>query len=485
MIKFKNISYYYDKSSGVKDLKNINLEVGCGECIVLCGESGCGKTTLIRLINGLIPHFHNGVLEGEVTINGSQMNSLEMHDIARQIGSVFQNPRSQFFNSETRGELAFCCENLGIPVNEINKRVDHVVDSMSIKHLEGRTLFKLSGGEKQKIACASVSVLDPDIIVMDEPSSNLDMNGIKDLTNSIARWKREGKTVIIAEHRLHFLSELADRYIYMSGGKILRELSLNELLDSSIAELRASNIQSILTSPLPEPNVEKDNKIKFTQFTYSYDRSDQVLNIMNLELPTNRIIAIVGPNGAGKSTFAATLSGFIKNKGKVKYNGIVFNWKKRLKSFYMVKQDVNHQLFTESVLEEVLLSMKIENRDYANKLLDDFDLTGLSQRHPMSLSGGQKQRVAITSAVASNREVILFDEPTSGLDLKHMLNIGQNMIKLIEKGKSLFVITHDIEFILKYCNHIVHIEDGLVTNNFRLENKSRSKLIDIFFNHNS
>ena len=228
-ISLKNISFSYSDSLDDAILKNLNLEIRSGECVVLAGESGCGKTTISKLINGLIPHYHSGTMDGDVLLGGKNTSDMTLAEISRVVGSVFQNPRSQFFNIDTDCELAFGCENLGMDPEEIKQRVENVVQEFHLEHLLGRSIFNLSGGEKQKIACASVSATGPEIFVLDEPSANLDLKTIADLKEIVSRWKKAGKTVVIVEHRLYYLRDVADRICYVKDGQIAYEWTPAEL----------------------------------------------------------------------------------------------------------------------------------------------------------------------------------------------------------------------------------------------------------------
>lgn len=229
MIRIDHVTFSYgEENENAGGVHDINLTVEDGQCVVLCGESGSGKTTITRLINGLIPHYYEGKMNGEVWVNGAKVSEQPLYDTAKTVGSVFQNPRSQFFNVDTTSEITFGCENLGQPEQSIRERLDKTIRDLRLEKLMGRNIFHLSGGEKQKIACAGVSIMEPDVLVMDEPSSNLDASSILDLRAILAFWKSQGKTIIVSEHRLYYLRGLADRFIYITGGKVEKDYSAAE-----------------------------------------------------------------------------------------------------------------------------------------------------------------------------------------------------------------------------------------------------------------
>lgn len=463
MITLKNVSFSYVQ--GKEILQDINLTIPNGEVVLLCGESGCGKTTVTRLINGLIPHYYEGKLTGQVLIDGKEISQLPLHETAKHVGSVFQNPRSQFFNVDTTSELAFGAENRGLPATEIERRIRDTVREFQIERLMDRSIFHLSGGEKQKIACASVSVCGPDIFVLDEPTSNLDAAAIEDMRRLIGIWKSKGQTVVVAEHRLHFLRDLADRVVYMRQGRIERIFSMEEMkaLPSNEFEqmgLRPLSLENLERSAFTAPDAEESLDLIGFSYCHKHERTP-VLEVDRLCVPEGAVIAIIGDNGAGKSTFARCLCGLENRaKGTLRFHKAELNARQRLKSCYMVMQDVNHQLFTESILEEVLLSMAEKDTEKACRILESLDLLRVKERHPMSLSGGQKQRVAIAGAIASERDIIILDEPTSGLDLRHMQEVSHNLRQLAAMGKTLFVITHDPEFIFCCCTYLLQLEKG-------------------------
>ena len=464
MICFDNVSFKYAKDS--ESLKNINLTVNEGEVVLICGPSGCGKSTLVRCVNGLIPHFYHGDLTGTVTVNGIDVSQTTLRKLSRHAGTVFQNPRSQFFNVDTTSELAFGCENFGLSPDEIEERINRTVNRHDLASLMERSIFKLSGGEKQKIACASIAVEPVDIVILDEPSANLDYKGIRELQKMIESWKEEGRTILIAEHRIAYLLPYITRAFLMNFGEIVKEYSSEEFRMLSGDELHCLGLRAeMMQDPVEvkidteEEYVSRENLI-LTGMKYSYRKEPPVFDIPTMEIPAGEIVGIVGAHGAGKSTFLRCLCGMERScKATLKIGNEFWNNKTRRRKLYMVMQDVNHQLFTDSVLEEIMISQENENKDEALSILESLDLKEYADNHPLALSGGQKQRVAVASAIASGREIILFDEPTSGLDYDHMLQVADILKNLKEKGKTVIIVTHDVELIKTACTHIIRFEE--------------------------
>lgn len=483
MKKIDHISFSYgEENENTGGVRDIDLNIEDGQFVVLCGESGCGKTTITRLINGLIPHYYEGQMAGEVWVNGEKVSEQPLYDTAAVVGSVFQNPRSQFFNVDTTSEITFGCENLGQPEKDIRERFAKTVRDFRLEKLMDRNIFHLSGGEKQKIACAGVSIMEPDVLVMDEPSSNLDAASILDLRKILAFWKSQGKTIIVSEHRLYYLRGLADRFIYLAEGQVSRDYSAAEF--EQLTEQQRSNmgLRTFALERLLPPVLPKQEKtaLALHNFRFAYKNEPETLHIMDCEIPTNRIVGIIGNNGAGKSTFSRCFCGLEKRCGEIVWNGRKYRPKDRLSTCYMVMQEVNHQLFTESVLDEVLISMEEENQERAEEILNRLDLLAFKDRHPMSLSGGQKQRVAIASAIASKRSILFFDEPTSGLDYKHMKEVANVLRQVRDTGITVYVITHDLELILDCCTDIVHFENGSIIDQFQMDEAGLEKIRNYF-----
>ncbi len=467
MIDFSNVSFEYEDGTGI--ISDLNLNIKDGEVVLLCGESGCGKSTLIRMINGLIPNYYRGNLSGKVTVDGCDTASSQLHELAEHVASVFQNPKTQFYNVDSTEEMVFSLENRGMSREEMDARLKRTVQKLKMDNLVGRNLFKMSGGEKQKVACACADTSDADIIVLDEPSSNLDLHTIRELADIIKKWKSEGKTVVIAEHRLYYILPIADRVLYLNNGRIDLECSPNELIALGKEKLNSMGLRStdIMSLPVHSKEVNEKDKIILANFHYIYPgRLQESLNVPKVNVARNAIIGIVGDNGAGKSTFARALCGLDRRaSGSIELQGELLARRKRLKKTFMVMQDVGHQLFTDEVHEEMVFSLDKVDEDsetLISGILEELNLKDKAERHPHSLSGGEKQRVAIGSAVISDRDVIVFDEPTSGLDYKHMKAVSGLIKDLKEKGKTVFIVTHDPELIAECCDELIYMQDGKV-----------------------
>lgn len=470
-VQIENLTFQYESTLQENTLQDINLTIRKGECIVLTGESGCGKTTLTRCINGLIPNFFDGTLSGEILCENQPVNKMEQYKLAQYIGSVFQDPRSQFFTVNTTDEVAFGCENLAFSTEHINRNIDKAFSRMKIENLRGRSLFELSSGEKQRVAVASIYAMDTDIILLDEPTANLDEETIQMLRELLFTLKVEEKTIILSEHRLSWLSGLADRYIYLKNGKIEHTWSALEASQLTHTALQEYGLRSIQEPPLKElsPSLKKGEKeLTFQDICVCYGKKEIICNLNhNITWGTEgKIIGILGKNGSGKTTFAKVLCGLIKAKsGTIYLNSKKMNTTELVKSTYFVMQDADYQLFTESVVHEIELAARKNlpkkntfSPEDTENTLQEFGLEEYLKRHPLSLSGGQKQRVTIAAAIASNSEILVFDEPTSGLDGKNMRQLKITLQKIKKQGKLIFIITHDTEFLNGLTDEIMNIK---------------------------
>lgn len=483
MISFQNVTYSYQESGEPKSLDSINLEVKDGECILLCGKSGCGKTTITRLLNGMIPNFYEGKLQGTVMVDGKNLFDLPMYEISKRVGSVFQNPRTQFYTVNTTSEIAFGCENLGMEPQEIAERVKQTAKDLQIEYLLNRNIFNLSGGEKQIIAFASIYAMSPQIYVLDEPSSNLDIQAIEKVRKILSLLKQQGKTVIIAEHRTYYLKDLIDRAIYMEDGKVVGEYTMAELARLTYEERVNSGIRTVdlLSYPITAHHARSSSHTIELEGIHCFYGKTEALSIPKLSIPSGRITAIIGTNGAGKSTFVSCMCGLMKKtKGTFLLDGKKQSAKEQVRDSYLVMQEVNHQLFSDSVREEIVLGSGESSENSLQEIMTALDISALSERHPMTLSGGQKQRVIIASAMFCGKKILYFDEPTSGLDFSHMIQTCQLLKQLQKEDVFLFIITHDYELIASVCDSVIHVENGQVQEQYLLDSVGTEKLQAFF-----
>ena len=453
MLTLENLSLFYEQDK--KILNGINLNVADGECILLTGESGSGKSSIINSINGLAFEYENAKISGTIKVDNKDLKGMELYEISLLISSVFQNPKTHFFNVDTTLELLFYLENIGLSKQEMENRMDDMLKLFPIRHLLGRSIFELSGGEKQILCVAACYISGCKIIVLDEPSSNLDGKYIDILKEMLQILKNKGITLIIAEHRIYYLTDLADRIILVRKGELFKELTKDELLNSE----SKLGLRSAIKTALKAQNKPVGNDLNIKKLEYNFKEGCR-LKIDDISFGLGNIYGITGKNGCGKSTFLRVMTGLDdKGKSEIIFKGKSLNQKDRLKNSSLVMQDVNHQLFTDSVEEEIKLGVKDLSQDGLDKVLYGLELTELKDRHPMSLSGGQKQRVAIASVLCKNSRFIFFDEPTSGMDYKNMIRISKLIKEMSTKDNIIFIVSHDNEFLNETADSILCLEE--------------------------
>lgn len=450
-------------------LEHVTLDIPAGECILLCGESGCGKTTVTKLVNGLIPHFTKiDHMEGSVTVADQSVTDLEVYELAKLVGSVFQNPKSQFFHLDTDGELEFGPENQGVAPEEIRRAVERTVTQLGIESLMGRNVFALSGGEKQMLAFASVYAMNPEIYMLDEPTANLDEDAIRKLREQIILLKKQGKTVVIAEHRLFFLADIIDRAVYIRNGEIkqifsgeeFQALSDKERISMGLRTIHQTELRLKSAGNIESTGSDADFGLCVRALSCGYKKSPAVFENLSFTAYPGEVLGITGHNGVGKSTLIRCLCGLLKEKGgSITLNGRGLKPKQRQKACYLVMQEVNHQLFSDTVFGECE-QLGTADPEEIRRVLKHFDLDAYEDVHPMALSGGQKQRLVVATAVLSGREVLIFDEPTSGLDYRHMMEICRITKQLAKDGRIVLVVSHDKEFMQEACDRLLTLGGG-------------------------
>ena len=481
MIDYNHVTYSY-RQDAHPSLLDVDLHIHAGEVVLLTGRSGSGKSTLLRLINGLIPHYYEGALEGSVFVAGKQPQDRELYELAETVGSVFQNPQTQFFCLNTTEELAFACENFGLPEAEIERRLNATAKELHLEYLLDKNPFKLSGGQKQRIACGSAQMMNQKIFVLDEPSSNLDGRSVRLLAEVIAQWKRNGRTILIAEHRLGYLKDIVDRVIVLERGALKMDVSADTFYNLKAANyremgLRNPSAECCVTSPAKHQQHPAKASIRISKPHYAYPHSNCELSIPAIDFPAGAIVALVGENGAGKSTLLRCLCGLHRGcAGLLEVDGASYRLNKPTGHAYIVMQNTGNQLFAESVQAEVESSCA-PTKD-ASTLLAELDLSNIADRHPLSLSGGQQQRVAIACALASNRNLLLLDEPTSGLDYQSMCDVASALRKSTSLGCTAVVVTHDREFISNCCTHYAVLSEGQLSHTKVIDNESIFDLND-------
>ena len=460
MLTLHNLSVFYDENQVVHA---INLNVSPGECVALTGESGSGKSSIINAINGLGTRYDNARIEGTIALDGDELTQKPIYEIAMLVSSVFQNPKTHFFNVDTTQELLFFLENTGVSKKDMQERLQELLSLFPIAHLLNRNIFELSGGEKQILCLASSYIAGCKLILLDEPTSNLDHTYIEILANMLRRLKEQGITLLIAEHRLYYLREILDRLIHIEKGEIKHCYTQSEFIRLSTDELHAlglrSNVDEALSLPeLPPYTIENCPTLRIDNLKLSFEKQCN-LHVSNLAFHTNYIYGIVGKNGCGKSSFIKSLIGVMKqSKETVFYQDKQCNKRKRISLSSLVMQDVNSQLFSESVEHELTLTQKNISEASLDSILEQLNIREFKNVHPMSLSGGQKQRVAIATSMVDGAALMYFDEPTSGMDYKNMLAISHCIQSLKNQKRIIFIVSHDVEFLNITCDYILNIE---------------------------
>jgi len=515
IVNIRDLWYTYPNASEPA-LKGLEMTVEEGAFILLTGPSGCGKTTFCRCLNGLIPHFYNGELKGEVEVEGLSTRDNPTTELARHVGLIFQNPDNQIFALTVEKDVAFGLENLGVSKERMMEAIDWAMKATGISDLRHRATHELSGGQKQRLAIASILAMRPKVIVLDEPTSFLDPVGAERIFGVLATLNREYRmTVILIEHRVDLAVRYADRIIVLDGGKIIADgppsevfaaertrlagvgipkiVELNRRLsrrgialegppltaDLFVREIKRRLPRTGMTGPkrrslpglgglteehLGSPIIEADG------VSYTYPAGVRALRNVSLTIQRGEFVAIMGENGAGKTTLVKHFNGLLRpESGSVVVDGVDVSQvsvASLARKVGLVFQNADDQLFSENVEEEISFALRnfgferdvIEKRvDWALNLLD---IERYRKSSPFILSGGERKRVALASVLAWDPDVVVLDEPTIGQDHSQKERLRHFLMQLRTQGKTTIIVTHDVEFVAECRPRIVLMADG-------------------------
>lgn len=491
MIDVASLSFsYVSELTGdrVEALKDVDLSADAGSLTLVCGASGCGKSTLMKALTGLVPQMTPGELDGVVCINGRNLADVALTDVGHLCSSVFQNPRTQFFCDTVAEELAFCGENYGRERATLRQQSERAAKLMGISHLLERKLATLSGGQLQKVALACALASGAPVLLADEPTSNLDPAAISEVRAALKVLKEQGLTIVVVEHRLHFLRGLADQVLLMEGGRVTRRWNGAEFFSMGQAQRRSLGLRTLVDPGPPETWVgqgqagrqekqagqgqagrqenqagHQENReaapsqarLSCRGLSFAYGASP-VFEGLDADFPAGQITCIAGANGVGKTTLVRVLCGLAApSSGTISLDGVPASRKTRRSACALVMQDTGRQLFSDTLAGELTIGASHASGQSGEQLLADFDLANLGERHPLSLSGGQKQRLVIAAARATGRPIVILDEPTSGVDARHLDSITATLRRIADEGAAVVVVTHDGEFAAACADRLI------------------------------
>ncbi len=513
-VSIRGLSFSYRRNEGAVALRSIDLDVEKGEFVVIMGPSGAGKSTLANCLNSLVPRFMHGEYEGVVLVNGVEAGKSSVNRMAEEIGLVFQDFEAQLFSTNVRLEIAFGPENFAVPRNDIAERIVKVLKTVNLQGFEGRSPSALSGGQKQRLAIGSVLAMQPDIVCMDEPTTDLDPLG-KTGVFGIARelHERGALTLIIIEHETEEALK-ADRLVIMEDGAITAQGRPADILRDAVFTERVG----VMPLPVPKffqmasaiepeemPLLPAEGAAFFREHGYSLDQSRyeelllkdrsrlerygaEVLRVsglchvypggnravdgVDLSVREGEFVALLGHNGSGKTTLAKHFNGLLRpTKGSVLIRGMdtsrhsVFEIGREIGYVF---QNPDHQIFSETVREEVAFSPRMrgcpgsELDARVSEALEAVDMAGSEEKDPFSLSKGERQRVAVASVLSARPGIIVLDEPTTGLDYRGQRKMMELVKKLNEAGRTVVMITHTMWVVAEYAHRVVVMKEGRI-----------------------
>ncbi len=480
-VSVENLVFRYrDRSEPA--LKDISFQVEPGELLLVAGASGCGKTTLIRCLNGLVPRSYKGEISGKILLHGQETRGMSLARISQIVGTVLQDPERQILGTRVGSEVAFGLENLGLPREEIISRVDDALDYLGIAALRQRETFNLSGGEKQKVALAGVLAMRPDILLLDEPLASLDPASAQEALALFRRLSDEGMTVLMVEHRVEDVLHIhPQRVMFMTEGTISYlgpPSALAEKVDYHQVKLPASMVMiQSGQAPAPEPvpplpaaqAASARPLVQFQEVAFEYELGSEVLHGVSLDINPGDVIAVLGPNGAGKTTLVKHAIGLLKpRQGRVLVDGQdtkEISVARIANTLGYVFQSPSHMLFAPTVYEELAFGPTNLNhtpQDIRKEVADAIsivNLDGYEKQPPLALSFGQQKRVSIAAILAMRSRILVMDEPTAGQDYQNYMSFMESILRLPSFAAILF-ITHDIDLAVIYANRVLLVNGG-------------------------
>jgi len=492
MIKIDSLTFQYPQTSQPA-LKNISLEIPSGSLTLVTGPTGSGKSTFLRCLNGLVPHFSGGTITGELQIFGHDPISEGTETISARVGFVFQEPEAQFLFDVVEDEIVFSLENAGMPREQMHVRVNQAIRQMGLEGIRNRNIHEISGGEKQKLAIASALVNLPDMLVLDEPTSQLDPASAKDLMTYITRLKRDlGLTVVVSEHRLERLLPFVDFIAYLTPDhtlhfgtpqevlpemaqvppliKIAKEMKITPL-PLRVDDFPEYEYPAILREkgfPKSAPKQAQNPVLEINKLSASLGKQ-QVLDQVDLQLYPGEVLTLVGTNGAGKTTLLRSILGLIPSDGERYLLGEkmgAMDLENIIHQIGYLPQNPNDLLFAETVLDELQFTLKNHQKSMSDEaltvFLSKFGLAEMQNRYPRDLSVGERQRTALAAITVHKPGILLLDEPTRGMDYNAKRKLTNLLRDWRTKGKSILLVTHDVEFAAGLADRVLIIEHGKV-----------------------
>jgi energy-coupling factor transporter ATP-binding protein EcfA2 len=508
LIKIENFTFYYGDTERPA-LKDVNLEIEDGEFVLVTGPSGGGKSSLCRCLNGLIPHFYGGKVIGRVEVAGLDTLKHSTKELATKVGMIFQDPENQLVTMDVEREIAFGLENLAFSRDLIAKRLEESLDTLDISSLRHRQVHELSGGEKQKVAIASVLALHPEILVLDEPTSELDPKSAEEVLAIAQRLNDElGITVILSEHRLDRVIQHVDRLVVLDRGRVVADGNTRDILSNSFQEITDIGVGmppiiklaqglknaglNINNMPLtvkegrlmlngvfkksfesPAQPEEKSNSktiINVEKLWYVYPQGPTALKKISLEVGEGEFLAIMGRNASGKTTLVKHFNGLLKpTRGMVSVDDTdtrKATVAELASKVGFVFQNPNDHLFADTVEEEIGFTLRNqglkgeETKPRVDEMLQRFSLGDYRNQYPRSLSGGEKQRVALASVLAIQPRILILDEPTRGMEYRLKSDLMSFLREYTSQGNTVILVTHDVETVAEHADRVILLSEG-------------------------